>query len=129
MYPERDISEADWKVFRPLRQLALDRFCERILAEARLLVSGPLASSHERYITLYRMMRRQDKELARRFDGFSRSRATNQLLWFRHDKLLTDEEFARFSPEFQKKIEGWLTMLTDQPSAGESEDEDDEEEE
>ena len=29
----RDIKESDWKVFKRLRELALERFCERILGE------------------------------------------------------------------------------------------------
>jgi len=29
----RDVPESDWKRFRELRELALERFCRRVLAE------------------------------------------------------------------------------------------------
>lgn len=32
---EREIRESDWKLFRQLRPLALDRFCQRVLAGNR----------------------------------------------------------------------------------------------
>ena len=30
-----DIKESDWKVFRKLREVALERYCERVLKEVR----------------------------------------------------------------------------------------------
>ena len=30
---QRTISESDWKLFRQLHALALERFCERVLSE------------------------------------------------------------------------------------------------
>lgn len=36
-----DIKESDWKVFRKVRQLALERFCEQVLSEVKILASNP----------------------------------------------------------------------------------------
>jgi hypothetical protein len=41
-----DIKESDWKVFRKLRELALERFCQRVLEEVRVLLDKGIGS-HE----------------------------------------------------------------------------------
>jgi hypothetical protein len=40
----RQISEADWKLFRQLSALALERFCEGVLSEVGRLASGKCAA-------------------------------------------------------------------------------------
>jgi len=45
----RTISERDWKVFRELRQVVLERFCDKILAEAKSEIERPGKSSHAKY--------------------------------------------------------------------------------
>jgi hypothetical protein len=99
------ISEADWKIFRQLHQVALDRFCERVLAEAAQLASSPGKTAHERYVGLYRLFQRRDRELAELFDDLRRSTALLRLLGIRSQGLLTDEEFARFSPEARAVVQ------------------------
>ena len=37
---ERGINESDWKLFRQLQPLALDRFCQRVLAEVSRLTGA-----------------------------------------------------------------------------------------
>jgi hypothetical protein len=69
------ISEADWKVFRQLRPVALERFCERALAEVGRLASDPNKTSHERYLSVFRLIERRDRELADAFDDPRRSTA------------------------------------------------------
>jgi hypothetical protein len=46
------ISEADWKVFRRLRPIALERFCERVLSEIGQTASESGKGAHERYLAL-----------------------------------------------------------------------------
>lgn len=48
-----DIKESDWKVFRKLRELAPEGYCERVLNEVRQLVEKKRAGSHERYLKLW----------------------------------------------------------------------------
>ena len=35
-----DISESDWKMFRKLAPILLDRFCERTLGEIETVIQG-----------------------------------------------------------------------------------------
>jgi hypothetical protein len=61
MATQRQISEPDWKRFRHLRELALERFCERVLSEIGQLASEPGPSAHERYLAVYKLLQRRDK--------------------------------------------------------------------
>ena len=101
----RDIAERDWKLFRQLQTLALDRFCERVLSEVTTLASDTGKSQHERYLAIYRLMQRRDRELADAFNDPRRSRALHQLALIRSRHLLTDEEFARFTDETRAAVE------------------------
>ncbi len=98
------IPEADWKVFRQLREVALQRFCERVLAEAHRISGSSTSSAHERYLELYRFIDERDDELARAFNDARRSAALLQLCAIVSQDLLTSEEIARFSVATRKSV-------------------------
>jgi hypothetical protein len=98
-----DIPERDWKLFRQLQPLALERFCEKVLSEIRD-ISGSGQSGHERYLRVFGIVRDRDKELATLFDDPRRSNAWFHLSLIHSHGLLTVEEMQRFSPETQQRI-------------------------
>jgi hypothetical protein len=104
----RQISEADWKLFRQLHALALERFCERVLSEIGQLAVEKTKSAHERYLAVFKMLQRRDKEMAEAFDDLRRSTAWHQLAVIRSRGLMTDEELARFSAETRAAVQVWL---------------------
>jgi hypothetical protein len=106
----RGIPEADWKVFRQLHPLALDRFCQRVLAEVGRLAAETGAGSHQRYLAVFKLLQRRDEELADSFDNPRRSTALIQLARIRAEGLLTDEEFARFSAETRASVQLFLDV-------------------
>jgi len=97
----REIKESDWKVFRKLHPVAVERYCERVLAESESLHRDTSRSAHERYLALYRLFHKRDKELAEIFNDFRRSTALEYIAIIKGHSLLTDEEFAQFSEETQ----------------------------
>lgn len=101
----RSVSESDWKVFRELRQVALQRFCDRILAEARVELDRAGLTAHERYLKLYELIQRRDDEIARGFNDFRRSTALLQIGIMHSMRLFTPDEFRRFSPETIRSAE------------------------
>ena len=107
----RDIHEADWKFFRKLREVALERFCERILSEIGKLSAAPDRSFHDRYIDVYRRIDDRDEELARAFNDPRRSRMVEQLAQLRALRLIEDEELAMFSEQTQEVV-GALTGVS-----------------
>ncbi len=98
------IKESDWKIFKELQPLALQRYCEGIMEEVDQIISDTKRDSHERYIEMYKIVRDGDKKLAHMFDGFSRSRALDQLVMYYGNDLLSEEEVAQLSEETQEKI-------------------------
>jgi hypothetical protein len=99
------ISESDWKLYRQVHALALQRFCERVLSELSRVGAAKRKTAHERYLAVYKRLQRRDKELAEAFDHLRRSTAWRQLALMRSWGLVTDEEFARFSPETQGAVQ------------------------
>jgi hypothetical protein len=100
-----DIPEPDWKVFRELHKLALGRLCDKILMETQALLDHSSTSSHEKYLSLYKLIRDRDHDIARGFNDFRRSTALTQIGIIHSMGLFTDEELRRFSPETVKIIE------------------------
>lgn len=95
------ISESDWKTFKKLKATALERFSQRILDESLAICANSALSAHDRYGELYRLIHQRDKEMARAFDGLSRSKAYPQLCLMQNLELLTQEELAEFSEDFR----------------------------
>jgi hypothetical protein len=106
----RDIKESDWKIFKGLRELALERFCERILGEIERISSDATKTKHERYLAIYRLVRERDKEIVPIFDYLRRSTAVRQIRAFRSHDLLAAQELRQFSPELVKLIEDILEI-------------------
>jgi hypothetical protein len=107
---ERGIHEPDWKVFRQLQPLALDRFCQRVLTEVGRLAADADKSHHERYLAVFQLLQRRDKELADAFNDPRRSTALVQLARIQFHELLSAEEFARFTAETRASVEMSLEM-------------------
>lgn len=97
------ILEADWKIWKPLFAVALERFCQRTLAGAAKYATGD-GTAHERYLKLYQYVKKRDKELGEVFDYFSRSWALVQIALAVRKKLITPAELATFSQETQDRL-------------------------
>jgi len=95
------MKESDWKRFKALRQLALERYCERVLLDIGCVGADAGKSQHERYLDIYRLIHDRDEELGRAFNGLSRSKAVGQIALIRSLGLFSDEEFAGFSEELR----------------------------
>ncbi len=100
----QDFPERDWKIFRDLAQVALDRFCAHVLGEISAVATDTSKSNHDRYGEIYGLIRNRDRELAQAFDGMSRSNASLQLLLMVRRELITDEELAQFSESTRKFV-------------------------
>ena len=99
------VPESDWKLFRELREVALERFSRRILAEVAELTQDDARSAHDRYRDLWRLLRDRDEDVARAFDDPRRSRLLLQLAAIYRLGLLEPDEFARFGAETRETVE------------------------
>jgi hypothetical protein len=96
-----DFPEKDWRVFRELRPIWLQRYCARVNKEVIKKLSDTGRSEHERYIDVYRFLQKKDRELGGAFNDFRRSTATSQISIIRSLGVVTEAEVARFSEEIQ----------------------------
>lgn len=97
--------ESDWKAFRELREVALERLCERILDEVSAVISNPRRTHHERFGELFGLIRDRNHDIARGFDGPKRSAMLAQLAVIDSLGLLEPSEMERFSAETRETVE------------------------
>jgi hypothetical protein len=100
-----DIKESDWRVFRKVREPALDRYCQRVITEVRQVIDNDRVSHHERYLKLWKLLRDRDKTLGMAFDDPRRSQALIQITNIDAENLLTEDELNQFSDELREQIE------------------------
>lgn len=91
------IPEPDWRVFKEVRAVALDRLCHRILDECRIVCDDHALPAHNRYLNLYELIHKRDRDIQRAFDDFSRTTAIACLITMRQLGLVTQAEWDRFS--------------------------------
>ena len=94
------MKESDWKVFKIIKEKAIDKFCQIALAEFEEVIQDESQSAHERYTLNYRLVQNRDKQMSLLFDGQSRSKAPLQLLAIRGEGLTDEELLAKLSEEF-----------------------------
>jgi hypothetical protein len=99
------IAEVDWKVLRRVHPLALERYCERVLAEIEHVIHNGAQSTHQRYLNIFKIIERRDREMASIFNDPRRSNALTMLARIRSDGLLTEDEFSGLSQETRSAIE------------------------
>ncbi len=84
--------------------VTLERLCEQILRRATDIAAAPGITNHQRYLKMWKMIQAQNKEVAIAFDDHRRSTAFLKILQIHRRGLFTEEEFARFSEETQKRV-------------------------
>ena len=97
--------ESDWKAFRELQPIALERFCKRTLAEVQAILADGSRTHHERYLDVFRLLRNRDDKLAHAFNDPRRSRMIGQLVAIYAYGLLESDEFERLSERTRATIE------------------------
>jgi len=97
--------ESDWKIFRELREVALERFCKRVLDDVPRFRADTGQSHHQRYLELFRWLGERNEEMADAFDDPRRSQMLWQLAAIYVHGLLEADEFARFTPNTQERIQ------------------------
>ena len=99
------IPEADWRVFRNLHPIWIDRFCKRVNGELLRALSDDNHGAHEQYLAAYKLMHKRDKEIASAFNDFRRSTAIFQIAIIRKLGVITDEELGRFSESTRASLQ------------------------
>lgn len=99
------MKESDWKLFKKIKDEALQKFCSNVLKGVSETIGTQESSAHERYLQMYDKVRESDKELGQIFDGLSRSKAHLQLLMIRSKGLANQRLIGQLSKEFQNETD------------------------
>jgi hypothetical protein len=99
-----DIPEPDWRIFRSLHPVWLDRFCQRVNRELIAVLSDESGSQQERYLAAYKLIHKRDKDVEHAFADFRRSTAVFQIAVIRKLGVITDEELRRFGKEVSASL-------------------------
>ncbi len=109
-----EIKEADWKLFRQLHQIALERFCHRTIEELCSVTSKCADGYHACFLEVFALIQERNEELARTFDDIRRSTAIILLANMKEQDLLSEEEFSRFNSETRDAVNGILHIRSGQ---------------
>lgn len=99
------MKESDWKIFKKIKEKAIDLFCSKALAEFEEVINDKSGGSHETYTLLYKLVQNRDKHMALLFDGHSRSQAHLQLLAMRAEGLADKDLLGQLSKEFLEQTD------------------------
>jgi len=105
-----EIPETDWKIFKQLHQKLLQEYCAGVLKEIEALIYNQEGSAHERYLAVYKLLERRDRQMADAFDDYRRSTAVIQLGMMRRMKLLSDEDLQLLSEQTRFRIETMASL-------------------
>jgi hypothetical protein len=99
-----EIPESDWRHFKKVHQVLLERYCTNALADLSAVISATEGTAHARYLRVFEVIHQKNEDMARAFDDFRRSTAVMQLGIMRRMGLLADEELSVFSAETQARV-------------------------
>jgi len=106
-----DLPESDWRLFRQVREVALERLCKRALEEVENVAGDSRRTHHERYLNVVRVLQARDREVANAFNDPRRSRMIRQLAAMHAMGLLDTGELGRFTARTRATI----AALTEAP--------------
>ena len=109
-----EIKESDWKLLRKVHTEALERFCEQILTEVKRINSDGAKGYHQRYLELWELLGRRNKEMAEAFDDLRRSRAIFRIASIKALGVLTEAEFSQFSQGTREEVSALLGVRATQ---------------
>ena len=99
------MKESDWKIFKQIKEIALEKFCDICLVEFKGIIEDESKSMHDRYLLNYKKVQSRDKKLAQIFNGLSRSKAMIQLMGIRKEGIADDSLIQKLSDEFRDQTD------------------------
>lgn len=96
------MKESDWKLFKHIKESAIEGFCNQALEEFEAVIANKEVHAHDRYLLLYKLVNDRDKLMALLFDSHSRSRAPLQLLAIRREGLADESLIEKLSEELRQ---------------------------
>lgn len=103
-----DFPEKDWKVLRKHKDHLLNSFCETVFDKLEKIKSDKSKSSHERYLILWKMLKKEDRKIGDMFNDWRRSRAIERIASMVANGVLNEEIFSEFSEYTRQIVSNYL---------------------
>ena len=100
----RTIKESDWKIYRQLHPIVLDRYCRQVFHDISAIISNEEKSPHKRYLDIFQAVKQHDHQIELLLDNPRRSTALMQILAINAQGLFTEEEFSSFSLDIRSLV-------------------------
>lgn len=97
------IKESDWKYFSKIKPALLDRYCGKVLAELQDLY-GKSGTAHERYLDIWKLLKKRDQVLADCFDDWRRSTMLTKAMIMHRNGVIEPQEMEGVSEETRNYI-------------------------
>ncbi len=111
------ISESDWKTLGEVREAALERLCKAVLRETQRLADESTQSWHERFQRTSTAVDECNRQIRLLTGDFHRSNAHIRLAAMKASKLVSSEEYSRFSEATRLEVDSLIQILyRDRPS-------------
>lgn len=105
-----EIPKSDWKHFKKLHELALERLCEQTLNAVCKISKDSTRTHHERYQAVFGTIQENDKKIESGFDMLSRSRMIDHLAVMKSLDLIEETEIAKFTQETRDRLDLYLSI-------------------
>ena len=99
------IPESDWKYLRTRKENMLSTLCGRINEQSKNTLNNQSASEHEKYLKMYKYIKKSDKVVADCFNDWRRSNIWLKIQQLRYNDLLTDEHLDQMSDDVRTLME------------------------
>ena len=107
----KSVPESDWKKLRAMKGDVLNFACERIFEKIEEITRERKGKEHEAYLKLWKLMKKEDREISLMFDDLKRSNAIHKLAAWKHNAVISNERFSRFSDETQQTVKALNAIL------------------
>lgn len=103
----KSIHERDWKLLRAMKDDALSDACDNILSKIDKVLKNKKTTSHQKYLCLWKLIRKEDDKIAAMFNDLRRSTALLKLASWKKNGVLSEEQLEQFSESTQESINFW----------------------
>jgi pyruvate-formate lyase-activating enzyme len=97
--------EPDWKIFKQIKQKAIEEYCEQALKEFSEIINDDKEHVHNRFLLIRRLAQNREKEMSLIFDYDSRSKAPIQLMLIRKEGLADNHLLNKLSDDFLQETD------------------------
>jgi len=99
------MKESDWKIFKQIKQKAIEEYCEHALQEFSEIINDDKEHVHNRFLLIHRLAQNRAKEMGLIFDYDSRSKAPIQLMLIRREGLADNHLLNKLSDGFLQETD------------------------